>query len=78
MSGGRIQKANAGGEAENEIFYANVTEFTFLYQEFIWHMLAIAVLSAAVLSIGAMFLPKLPYKLVVSINFFINGRRRLL
>lgn len=55
----------------SEIFFANVTEFTFLYQEFIWHMLVIAVLSAAVLSIGAMFLPKLPYKLVVSISFGI-------
>ncbi len=55
----------------SEIFFANVTEFAFLYQEFIWLMLMIAVLSALVLSAVVIFLPEILQKIVISLSFGI-------
>lgn len=72
-----------------EIFFANVTEFAFVYGDFAWHLAAVSVLLTAILVAVGLLLPKFIDKMYVSLILgiavdgyiqimFLNGNLDLL
>ena len=55
-----------------EIFFANESEFDFIYGDFIGYFVIAAVLGAGLMTLVAMFLPDVLYKGMLSIVFGIS------
>ncbi len=55
-----------------EIFFANVTEFEFVYGEFAGYMAAFAVIGAVILTVLISFLPDMLYRILASLIFGIS------